>query len=180
MGAYLGAHLLCDQGICPGEVLSCVERRVASVAAWARPQHTPYKKPPLKNPILNAFLHFHFCMMKFWSPTGAMFMPKWSCVRRSLDLSWGSTYQLGDLRYIINLCPQIMVLKKNKDEEFGRTQWLFDFSFASTCLFSCTVLSMKMSFGGRSGLAGHVVAAVGVVAENVLVRGHRSTSRVVW
>lgn len=33
MGAYLGAHLLCDQGICPGEVLSCVERRVASVAA---------------------------------------------------------------------------------------------------------------------------------------------------
>lgn len=42
---------------------------------------------------------------------------------------------------------------------------------------------MKMSFGGRSGVAGHVVimvvVAVAVVAENRLVRGHRSISRVV-
>lgn len=49
-----------------------------------------------------------------------MFMPKWSCARRGLDLSWGSTYQLGDLRYIINLCPPIMVLKKTKMKNLGQ------------------------------------------------------------
>ena len=139
---YLGAHLLCNPGICSDETFAFALMRLASVVTWAYPHDAAYGKAPFAEPnskYLPASSSLHggilfTCKGAIW-PEMELCEWEFRLVLRCHFVSWETlhTSLISDHQ----LCSQ-----QNKDEEFGLTQFLLTFLLLHHTILITNTLSL--------------------------------------